>query len=87
VATAEAALVEADAWGPNVVLSDLSLGPGMTGWDLARELRVRGSSARFVLATGWRARIDPATARATGVDEVVAKPYAVDSLLGALSAS
>jgi hypothetical protein len=39
---------------------------------------------RFVLATGWGAQIDPAIARESGVDAVVAKPYTIASLVGAL---
>jgi hypothetical protein len=30
---------------------------------------------RFALATGWGAQIDPAEARAIGVEAVIAKPY------------
>jgi CheY-like chemotaxis protein len=35
----EAALAQVDEWRPDVVLSDLSLGSGINGWELAQQLR------------------------------------------------
>jgi hypothetical protein len=35
---------------------------------------------RVILATGWGAGIDPAEARSRGVEAVIAKPYAAESL-------
>ena len=40
---------------------------------------------RFLLATGWGAAIDPAEARARGVEAVLAKPYHPHDLLHALA--
>jgi CheY-like chemotaxis protein len=59
----------------DVIVSDLGLGEGMTGWDLAATVRRRWPSTRFILSTGWGADIDSAHARARGVDAVIAKPY------------
>jgi signal transduction histidine kinase len=61
----------------DVVVSDVAMGAGMTGWDLALHVRERYPGCRFVLATGWGAAIDPDEARERGVDAVVAKPYRV----------
>jgi CheY-like chemotaxis protein/anti-sigma regulatory factor (Ser/Thr protein kinase) len=58
-----------------VIVSDLGLGEGMNGWDLATTVRHRWPWVRFILATGWGAEIDLAQARARGVDAVIAKPY------------
>jgi PAS domain S-box-containing protein len=63
-----------------LVISDLGLGPGKNGWDLAQAVRKRWSDTRFVLVTGWGAAIDPAEARARGVDQVIAKPYRIADL-------
>ena len=41
---------------------------------------------RFLLATGWGAAIDPAEARARGVEAVLAKPYHPLELIHALAA-
>ncbi len=74
----------------DVVLSDLGLGAGMTGWDLAALVRDRWSGTRFVLATGWGAGIDPEEARERGVDAVLTKPYRaaeVARILGSLDSA
>jgi CheY-like chemotaxis protein len=64
----------------DLVISDLGLGPGINGWDLAEAVRTRWPGTRFVLVTGWGAAIDLAEARARGVDRVVAKPYRIADL-------
>src|SRR6266542_2023118 len=63
-----------------LVISDLGLGAGKNGWDVAAEVRKNWPTTRFVLVTGWGAGIDPNEARARGVDEVIAKPYRIADL-------
>ena len=84
--SAEAALGLLGAVSFDAVVSDLSLGDGMNGWELASTVRGRWPDVRVVLATGWGAGIDPVAARARGVAAVVAKPYAVGDLQRALVA-
>ena len=43
----------------DVVVSDMGMGAGMNGWELADEVKRRWPSVRFLLATGWGAAIDP----------------------------
>jgi len=50
----------------DVVVSDLGMGAGMNGWELASTVRHRWPAVRFILATGWGAAIDPGEARAKG---------------------
>jgi signal transduction histidine kinase/CheY-like chemotaxis protein len=64
----------------NLVVSDLGLGAGMNGWDLADAVRQRWPSIGFVLVTGWGAAISPEEARARGVHQVLAKPYRITEL-------
>jgi CheY-like chemotaxis protein len=64
----------------DLVISDLGLGAGMNGWDLAQVVRKRWPSTRFVLVTGWGAAIDLALAHARGVDRVIPKPYRIADL-------
>lgn len=64
----------------DLVVSDLGLGAGKNGWDVAEEVRRRSPSARFVLVTGWGAAIDPQEAAQRGVHEVIAKPYRIADL-------
>jgi CheY-like chemotaxis protein len=59
----------------DVVVSDMGMGAGMNGWELAAEVRRRWPDVRFVLATGWGAAIDLTEARSRGVQAVLAKPY------------
>jgi signal transduction histidine kinase/ActR/RegA family two-component response regulator len=84
VASGEEALAVLEGWTPDAVLSDLGLGTGMNGWELARRVRERWASLRFVLATGWGAQIEEGAARDAGVDAVVAKPYTGADLVAAL---
>jgi CheY-like chemotaxis protein/anti-sigma regulatory factor (Ser/Thr protein kinase) len=63
-----------------LVISDLGLGPGKNGWDLAEAVRARWPGTRFVLVTGWGAAIDLAEARLRGVDRIIAKPYRIAEL-------
>jgi CheY-like chemotaxis protein len=63
-----------------LVISDLGLGAGKNGWDVAEAVRKYRPGTRFVLVTGWGAAIDLAEARAKGVDRVIAKPYRIADL-------
>jgi CheY-like chemotaxis protein len=63
-----------------LVISDLGLGPGKNGWDLAEAVRASSPDTRFVLVTGWGAAIDLAEARLKGVDRIIAKPYRIAEL-------
>jgi signal transduction histidine kinase len=69
----------------DVVVSDMGMGSGMNGWELADAVRLQWPSVRFILATGWGAAIDLGEARAKGVEAVLAKPYHPAELLQALA--
>jgi CheY-like chemotaxis protein len=71
----------------DVVLLDVGMGSGMSGWDLTERVRTDFPDIRFVLATGWGAGIDPAEARAKGVSTVLAKPYDFAELEQVLAAA
>jgi signal transduction histidine kinase/CheY-like chemotaxis protein len=75
-ASAEDALVVMEREGPfDLLLSDISMGPGMSGWELADRVRERWPGTAVVLASGWGAQIDPEEARARGVVGVLWKPF------------
>jgi PAS domain S-box-containing protein len=78
--TGEEASEHLEAGRFDLVISDLGLGAGKNGWDLAQLVRERWPRTRFVLVTGWGAAIDPAEARTRGVDQVIAKPYRIADL-------
>ena len=69
----------------DVVISDMGMGAGMNGWELADAVRRRWPGTRFLLATGWGAAIDPGEAHAKGVTAVLSKPYRPADLLRALA--
>jgi len=69
----------------DVVVSDMGMGAGMNGWELAETVRRRWPKVRFLLATGWGASVDPVEARTRGVEAVLSKPYRPIDLLEALA--
>jgi PAS domain S-box-containing protein len=69
----------------DVVVSDVGMGPGMNGWELADAVKRGWPGVRFLLATGWGAAIDPGEAHGRGVEAVLAKPYHPADLLRALA--
>ena len=85
-ASGEQALEELEAEAFDVVISDLAMGPGLNGWELAEQVQQRWPRMRFVLATGWGASIDAAEAQAKGVSGVLAKPYRLEDLEQVLAA-
>jgi signal transduction histidine kinase/ActR/RegA family two-component response regulator len=76
----EEALAELQQRRADLVVSDLGLGSGINGWDLAEEVRKRWPGTCFVLVTGWGAAITPDEARERGVHQVLAKPYRIAEL-------
>jgi ATP-dependent Lon protease len=76
----EEALAQLERGRFELIVSDLGLGAGMNGWELADAVRERWPETRFVLVTGWGAAISPREARDRGVDQVLAKPYRIAEL-------
>ena len=56
-----------------LVFTDLGM-PEVSGWEVARRVKARRGGTAVALVTGWGDQIDPAEARAQGVDYLVAKP-------------
>lgn len=73
--SAEEALARLADQPADVVITDLGLGTGMNGWELAATLRARPNPPRIVLATGWGAEIDEQAAAERGVEAVLSKPF------------
>lgn len=64
----------------DLVLTDLGM-PEMSGWDVAREIKTLNPRARVGLITGWPIDLTTAELRARGVDQIVAKPFDLPTLL------
>lgn len=80
VHTGEEALRQLAVRRFDLVLSDVGMGAGMNGWDLARAVRQGWPGVAFALLTGWGSAVDPEEARAHGVRGVLSKPYRLQDL-------
>jgi CheY-like chemotaxis protein len=79
------ALAQAASYGASVAVVDIGL-PGMSGYDLAPELRrASPTPLRLVAFTGYAADEDVARALAAGFDAHLVKPVDVDRLLAVLA--
>jgi len=65
----------------DVVFTDLGM-PGMSGFEVARELKRQQPAIPIGLLTGWGANVDEGEMRAAGIDVLVPKPFKVDEVLG-----
>ena len=64
-----------------MVFTDLSM-PGLSGWQVAEEIKRHRSDVPVVMVTGWGVLIDESEIEATGIDGVLSKPFAIEALLG-----
>ena len=71
---------------PDFALIDISM-PGMTGYDVAREIRQIFGNKRPVLiaVTGWKKTSDRILAQLAGFDHHLAKPFEAQALIDLLS--
>jgi signal transduction histidine kinase/DNA-binding response OmpR family regulator len=65
----------------DLVITDLSL-PGMSGFDIARNVKTIDPHVPVVLLSGWAIQQDSSEARNAGIDYVLGKPCTIDALLG-----
>ena len=83
-----AAVAEADAFRPNVILLDIGL-PKMHGHDVAQAIRKqRGNDVVVIALTGWGQEEDRRRSREAGVDYHLTKPVnfeELNKLLGAVN--
>lgn len=73
----EAALEKFKTEGPwDMVFTDLGM-PGISGWDLVRELKTLDPKLPAVLITGWGFQLQEDEIRAKKVDYVLSKPFKI----------
>jgi CheY-like chemotaxis protein len=63
----------------DAVFTDVGM-PGMSGWELAREIRQLNEGIPIAIITGWGELVGSHEQRAAGVDWVVAKPFTADRI-------
>jgi CheY-like chemotaxis protein len=61
------------------VFTDVGM-PGMSGWELAREIRLIDKKIPIAVITGWGEAVGSHEQKAAGVDWVVAKPFTADRI-------
>lgn len=85
--TPQAALTEGEAYAPDVVMMDIGL-PGMSGYDLCREMRQKPAhaSAIFVAQTGWDEREHREQSAEAGFVHHLTKPVDLQTLESVLNA-
>jgi CheY-like chemotaxis protein len=63
----------------DIVLTDLAM-PGMSGLEVARKIRGIHPHTPIVLVTGWEVNVAPGEFEASGVTEVLYKPFRIEQL-------
>ena len=61
------------------VFTDVGM-PGMSGWELAREIRQLNAQIPIAVITGWGEAVGSHEQKAAGVNWVVAKPFTADRI-------
>jgi signal transduction histidine kinase/CheY-like chemotaxis protein len=62
------------------VFTDVGM-PGMSGWELAREIRQINKNVPIAVITGWGEAVGSHEQKAAGVDWVIAKPFTADRIV------
>jgi len=63
----------------DAVFTDVGM-PGMSGWELAREIRQLNTRIPIAVITGWGEAVGSNEQKAAGVNWVVAKPFTADRI-------
>jgi CheY-like chemotaxis protein len=61
------------------VFTDVGM-PGMSGWELAREIRQINASIPIAVITGWGEAVGSHEQKEAGVNWIVAKPFTADRI-------
>ena len=64
----------------DLVFTDLGM-PGMSGWQVAKEIKKINDKTPVALITGWQIQLKNAEMKEKGVDLCINKPFKVDQLL------
>jgi nitrogen-specific signal transduction histidine kinase/ActR/RegA family two-component response regulator len=72
-------LAELGTWRFDLAMVDLSL-PGISGLEVAQQLKRRCPDTTVALMTGYFHRLSPDDAQSRGVDVVLRKPFALDQV-------
>jgi CheY-like chemotaxis protein len=74
--------MEADGdW--DLVMTDLGM-PDLSGWEVARVVAGRPDPPPVILVTGWGIQLEDGILAESGVAAVIAKPFTIEEVLGAV---
>jgi two-component system alkaline phosphatase synthesis response regulator PhoP len=71
--------------GPDLVILDIMM-PRMSGWDVLRELRRKGSDVAVIMLTARGEEVDRVLGLELGADDYVTKPFSLRELLARVRA-
>lgn len=63
-----------------LILTDLAM-PGISGLDVAREIRSKNSDLPIVLITGWEVNLSEEQLLAAGISRILYKPFRIEQLI------
>ncbi len=64
----------------DMVITDLGM-PGMSGWEVAHEIKKLNAEMPVALITGWEVSLNKAEFKTSGVDLLINKPFKVDQVI------
>jgi nitrogen-specific signal transduction histidine kinase/CheY-like chemotaxis protein len=64
----------------DLVFTDLGM-PGVSGWQVAKEIKKIGDKTPVALITGWSVKLNQSEMKKNGVDAVINKPFNMKQLL------
>jgi DNA-binding response OmpR family regulator len=70
---------------PDLILLDIMM-PGLSGWEVCRELRKRGVDVPVIMLTARGEEVDRVRGLELGADDYVAKPFSLRELLARIRA-
>src|SRR5262245_63443620 len=70
---------------PDLILLDIMM-PGMSGWDVCRELRAKGLDIPVIMLTARGEEVDRVQGLELGADDYVSKPFGLRELLARIRA-
>ncbi|HMH76346.1 MAG TPA: response regulator transcription factor [Candidatus Udaeobacter sp.] len=70
---------------PDLILLDVMM-PGMSGWDLCREIRQRGLDVPVIMLTARGEEVDRVLGLELGADDYVTKPFSLRELMARIRA-
>lgn len=80
----EAGLACFQAASFDIVFTDMNM-PGMSGFDVAAEIKKISPRMPVVLMTGWDVGCEPDALKAKGIDLLIKKPFAITDILSAIN--